>query len=64
MGDEDCVVHLLASLPDSFNMLITALEANPRWKLEVVTKSLLHEERKLKERADAGSSDDKALMVE
>ena len=28
MKEEDQVVHLLASLPDSFNVLVTALEAN------------------------------------
>ena len=32
--------------------------------MEVVTESLLHEERKQKERADAGGSSDKALTVE
>ena len=65
VSDKDRVVHLLASLPDSFNMLVTALEANPEVpKMEVVTECLLHEERKLKERADAGDSSDKALMVE
>ena len=26
--EEDRVVHLLASLPDPYNMLVTALEAN------------------------------------
>ena len=26
--EEDRVVHLLASLPDSYSMLVTALEAN------------------------------------
>ena len=34
--EEDRVVHLLASLPDSFNMLATALEASqmcPRWRM-------------------------------
>ena len=38
MSEEDRVVHLLASLPDSFNMLVTALEANPevpKWKLSL-----------------------------
>ena len=66
VSDKDRVVHLLASLPDSFNMLVTALEANPEVpKMEVVTECLLHEERKLKEQADAGDSrSDKALMVE
>ena len=28
IGEEDCVVYLLASLPDSFSTLVTALEAN------------------------------------
>ena len=28
VGEEDRVVHLLASLPESFNMLVTALDAN------------------------------------
>jgi hypothetical protein len=26
--DEDRVIHILASLPDSYNMFVTALEAN------------------------------------
>ena len=29
VSEEDCVVYLLVSLPESFNMLVTALEANP-----------------------------------
>ncbi len=65
VSDEDRAVHLLANLPESFNMLVTALEANPEVpKIEVVTERLLHEERKQKERADAGGSSDKALTVE
>lgn len=38
--EEDRVVHLLASLPDSFNMLVTALEANLKTvpKMENVTE--------------------------
>ena len=37
--EEDRVVHLLASLPDSFNMLVTALEANHEVpKMENVTE--------------------------
>ena len=50
--EEDRVVHLLASLPDSYGMLVTALEANAEVpKMEIVTERLLHEESKLKERA-------------
>ena len=63
VGEEDRVVHLLASLPESFNMLVTALEANadiPR--MDVVTERLLHEERKLKDREDSGPSHEKAMM--
>lgn len=38
--EEDRVVHLLASLPDLFNMLVTALEANLKTvpKMENVTE--------------------------
>ena len=50
--EEDRVVHLLASLPDSYNVLVTALEASAEVpKMEVVTERLLHEERKLKTRS-------------
>lgn len=42
------MVHLLASLPDSFNMLVMALEANSTVpELEIVVDRLLHEEKKL-----------------
>ena len=48
--EEDRVVHLLASLPESFNMLVTALEASSEVpKLETVTERLLHKERKRNE---------------
>ena len=51
--EEDRVVHMLASLPESFNMLVTALEASPEVPaLELVTERLLHEERKTKEKAE------------
>ena len=61
-SDEDRVVHLLASLPESYNVLVTALEANeavPR--MEVVTERLMHEERKLKERVGSERSREGAM---
>ena len=63
--EEDRVVHLLASLPDSYSMLVTALEACPDVpKMETVTERLLHEERK---RTDSdisnGSNGDKAMTA-
>ena len=52
VSDEDRVVYLLASLPDSYNVLVTALEASAEvLKLEVVTERILHQERKAKEEA-------------
>ena len=43
--EEDRVVHLLASLPESYDMLVTALEANDKVPaMETVTERLLHEE--------------------
>ena len=53
--EEDQVVHLLASLPDSYSMLVTALEANAEVpKMEIVTERLLHEERKQKDKDQHG----------
>ena len=50
VSEEDRVVYLLASLPESYNMLVTALEANVDVpKMEVVTERLLHKERKMNE---------------
>ena len=50
VSEEDRVVHLLVSLPDSYNVLVTALEAQsenePKW--EHVTERLLHQAIKLK----------------
>ena len=47
--EEDRVVYLLASLPECYNVLVTALEANAEVpKLAVVTERLLHEETKIK----------------
>ena len=47
MSEEDRVICLLVSLPESFGVLITALEASDEIpKMDVVTERLLHEERK------------------
>ena len=47
--DEENKVHLLASLPKSYDMLVTALEAIPEVsKMEIVMERLLHEESKHK----------------
>lgn len=57
MEEEDRVIHLLAGLPESYSMLVTALEANSDVPtLETVTERLLHEERKMKDRGDFGTS--------
>ena len=53
LKEEDQVVYLLASLPESYDMLVTALEANAEVPhMEVVMERLLHEEKKQKERDD------------
>ena len=55
--EEDRVVYLLASLPESYNVLVTALEANEDVpKLEVVTERILHQERKFNNRSEASST--------
>lgn len=64
--EEERVVFLLASLPESYDMLVTALEVNAEVpKMEVVTERLLHEERKLKDRSMASGtseSSEKGMM--
>ena len=61
MSDEDHVVYVLASLPDSYNVLVTALEANAEVpKIEVVTERILHQERKTKEK-ETDSTNENAM---
>ena len=51
LSEEDQVIYLLVRLPDSFGMLVTALEANATVLImDVVTEKLLHEERKRKKK--------------
>ena len=62
--DEDHVIYLLASLPDYFRMPITALEANEEVpKMEIVTKKILHKERKQKEKNNSDLSAEKAMTT-
>ncbi len=63
ISNEDRVVFLLASLPESFNMLVTALEANSTVPaMEIVTERLMHEERKRKDRGLSNDATDGALI--
>lgn len=62
--EEDRVVYLVASLPDSYNTLVTALEPREEVpKMEVVTERLLHAERKQKQKSSTDSSGDKAMIT-
>ena len=45
--DEDWVVYLLASLPESFNTLVTVLELNPTIpEIKIIIGRLMHKEAK------------------
>ena len=63
--EEDRVVNLLASLPGSFDMLVTTLEEQsenvPKW--ELVIERLLHEELKLREEAPTHTEEDRKALV-
>ena len=62
--EEDRVVYLLVSLPDSFNTLVTALEANEKVpKVEIVTERILHAESKQKEKLNSDTSGEKAMTT-
>ena len=61
LNEEDRVVHLLVSLPESYDMLVTALEASqdiPKWAL--VTERLLYEGNKMREK-QTGGAESKAM---
>ena len=56
--------NLLTSLPDSYNMLVTAIEANAEVpKIEVVTERLLHKEWKLKEQTAVDANSERAMAA-
>ncbi len=62
--EEDRVVYLLASLPESFSTLVTALEASQDIpKMESVTERLLHHKRKQKEKATVDVSGEKVMIT-
>lgn len=62
VSEEDRVVYLLASLPESYSVFVTALETNEDVpKLEVVTERILHQERKLKDRSGASLGTESAM---
>ena len=63
ISDEDKVVYLLAGLPESYDVLVTALEGGSDTvpALENVTEHLLREEQKLKDREEV--EDSKKLLV-
>ena len=66
ISEEDRVVYtyLLASLPESYSMLVTAIEANAEVpKMELVTERLLHEERKLKGREEASARNETVMVA-
>lgn len=51
-------------MPDSYNTLVTALEAHEEVpKMEVITEKLLHAEKFMKEKSSPDSSGDKAMMT-
>ena len=58
------MVQLLASLPESYNTLVTALEANKKVpSMETVIERLLYEERKAKARHAETEIEGEALTV-
>ncbi len=63
-SEEDKVVYLLTGLPESYDVLVTALESGSDTvpSMETVTERLLWEEQKLKDREDTDDSR-KILLV-
>ena len=62
IDNEDKVVYLLASLPEFYDALVTALEANEKvLSMETVIDHLTYEERKAIEQDSSTGSKEKAL---
>ena len=56
--EKDKVIYLLASLPESYNTLVTTLEVNETVpKIETVTERILHAERKQTDKDIGGVMD-------
>ena len=64
MGEEDRVIHLLASLLKTYSTLVTALEARPEVPaMDIVVEKLLYEERKLQDRHGSNETSPKGLSA-
>ena len=65
IGDEDHVVYLLASLPDSYStQLVTALKDNEQiLKMEIIIERILYEVRKDKEINNFDHSAEKSITT-
>ena len=62
ISEENRVVYLRASLLESYSVLVTALKANEDVpKLEVVTERIVHQERKSRDKSEAGSTTESAM---
>ncbi len=62
--EEDKVVYLLASLPDYFGFLVTALEASSEVpKMDMVSERLLDQEQKIKNRDNGSTKDEQVMMA-
>ena len=64
LDEEDRVVHLLASLPESYDTLVTVLEASEKVpSMEIVIDRLLYEERKSRDRQGEAETDREGALV-
>ena len=62
--DDDRVVYLLASLPESYDVLVTTLEANETVPgMKTIIERLTHEEKKLQDRTKSSSSTDGGALT-
>ena len=63
-SDEDRIMYLLACLPESYSMFVTALEIHTEVpQIELVTARLLHEGNNVKRREEAITCNEKVMAA-
>lgn len=63
ISEEDQIVALLGSVPDSYSNLVTVLESRDNLTIQIVQQALLNEEQKRNENTEVGGSQENSALA-